>query len=892
MFLFLAMAGLFLAFTPPAWQQTDVINRLVTKLTALNLKFPQEKVYLHLDKPYYAAGDDIWFKAYLVNAHSHAPSTQSRVLYVELITPENTFHSTTVVRLDKGKGHGDIRLPDDLPEGNYRLRAFTSWMQNFDEDHFFHQNITIWSPRKNDLVTAPVFTFKPQPTGDSVLVNLRLMNYQAKPLAQAVFSYSTNFDQKAGTRKTTASADGKSTLRFFMDKNEAQSPKIFLTLEQANGNLNHTIAVPRPQEKLDVQFFPEGGNLVSGLWNTVGFKAIDGNGLGKDVQGAIYDNQGQKVADLKTQKYGMGRTGFIPAANKKYTAKITAGKGAAQEFALPVPQKKGFILSVDSKQPANIRVKFYSLGFDQDSVGKPKALHLVAQVRGEVLYAASSPSAQAVFQVDVPKNKFPSGLVQFTVFSEAGEPLAERLVFVNHSPQVQLTVTPDKPAYKPREKVTLQIQAKDETGAPVAGHFSMAITDQKAVTPAPHAANLVSYLLLSSDLKGHIEDPSYYFSAATPEVAQALDNLLLTQGWRRFVWKDVLQDKSPEINFPAERDIYLSGSVMKVTGQPDAYSDVLVMNHNKVESTIKLQTDDRGKFKFTLASFPDTSSLTVQSGRGVTAAFLTLDSNLPQIQAFPRPPFNLVPSLYSNEVWAYLQRNREQLKLDQFTGRSGILLQQVEVRGKKREEFKPPAGSRHTTADRVIMGSDLPRSMDVLQALQGRVAGLQIKDGQISMRNAGPPLFLLNGSPVDASFIQSVIVSDVEAVEILKPGASSAVYGPQGYNGVIAVTLKKGGGSNDNKNSKPPGLATYQGLFFQKAREFYLPAYDKPETSNVVMPDLRTTLYWNPKIQTDDSGKAEVSFYTADQRATYRTVLEGMTPTGKPGTVSSTFVVK
>jgi TonB-dependent SusC/RagA subfamily outer membrane receptor len=891
--LLLSLAGLLAAFAPPAWQQSDIIGKVVAKLTTLHAKYPQEKVYLHLDKHYYAAGEDVWFKAYLVNAHSHEPSNMSKVLYVELITPDNTFYKTSVIRLDKGKGNGDFALPDDIPEGTYRLRAYTGWMQNFDESFFFHQNITIWSPRKNDLVTSTAFTFKPQPSGDSVLVNLRLLNYQAKPLAQAAFTYSTNFDKKSDSKKVTSSAEGKALLRLYLPHNETKEPKLFLAIEQESGPLNRTIIIPAPQEQLDVQFFPEGGSLVSGHWNLVGFKAVDGNGLGKDVQGGLYNGQGRKVADFKSQKFGMGRVGFIPEAGQRYTARVTLPKAVAQEYALPAVQEKGFILSADGKAAENIRVRFFSLGFNQDSVGKPKTLHLVAQVRGEVLYAASSPTAREVFQVEVPKSKFPSGLVQFTVFNEVGEPLAERLVYVNHAPQVQISVTPDKPAYKPREKVTLQVQAKDETGAPVAGNFSLAITDQKAVTPAPYAASLVSYLLLSSDLKGHVEEPSYYFSSATPEVAQALDNLLLTQGWRRFVWRDILQDKFPQLSFAAEKDLYLSGTVTKISGQPDAYADVMLMNRNNLQSMIKLQTDDRGKFQFSLASFPDTSVITVQAAKGVGIAMLTLDNNLPQIQAYPQVPYAPIPAPYSNEVWAYLQRNREQLKLDQFSGKSGILLRQVEVRGRKQEEFKRPSGSLHTTADRVLRGNELTPGLDIFQALQGRVAGMQVNNGQVSMRGGGAPLFLLDGMTVDAQFIQSINTSQVEAIEILKPGASSAMYGSQGGNGVVAITMKKGGDRDASATTaKMPGTATYQGLYFQKAREFYLPRYDKPDSSNVVMPDLRTTVYWNPKIQTDAAGKAEVTFFAADQKTTYRAILEGMTATGKLGHLTTSFQVK
>ncbi|MGV3539800.1 MAG: TonB-dependent receptor plug domain-containing protein, partial [Rufibacter sp.] len=895
-FLLFSIPVLALVAFVPQWQQADFINRLVAKLTAFHNKYPQEKVYLHLDKPYYAAGEDIWFKAYLVNAHDHTPSLMSRVLYVELITPENTFYKTSVIRLLKGRGNGDFALPDDIPEGLYRLRAFTNWMQNFDEGFFFHQNIHIYNARKTDIATTTAFTYKRQGEGDSVLVNLKLSDYNEKPLAKTVISYSTNYARGASSKKITTGADGKAVLRLYLPDGASTSPKLHYTIEQASGNLNHTIPFPPAQDQLDLQFFPEGGNLVGGLWSTVGFKAVDGNGLGKDVQGAIYDQQGQKVADFKSQKFGMGRVSFIPDASKKYVARLTSPKGKAKDYPLPVPQKKGFILSVDNKSPEVLKVKFYSLGFQADSIGKPKALSMVAQVRGEVLYAASSPTARDVFQVEVPTNKFPSGIVQFTVFSEKGEPLAERVVFVNRGPQVQLTLTPGRPAYKPREKVTMLLEAKDEKGTPVAGTFSLAITDQKAVMPAPNANTIVSHLLLTSDLKGHIEDPGYYFSSAAPEVATALDNLMLTQGWRRFIWQDLLQDKLPKLSYASQKGLYLNGTVSRLTGQPDAYASITLQELTNFNFKLTAVADEKGRFQFPLDSFNDSSKIVVQATKSLIGSALELESGLPQIQVFPQVPFNTVAAPFSNEIWAYLRRNREQLKLDQFSGKSGILLQQVVVKGKKEEE-RPTTSRLYGTPDQVVKGSDLSQNMDIIQSLQGRVAGLQVSGGQVSMRGGGQPLYLLDGMPVDAQFIQSLSPNEVESVEILKPGASSAMYGSQGGNGVIAVNMKRGGagGSGSSSSTGPPklpGSATYQGLFYSKVREFYLPKYDKPDTTNVVMPDLRTTLFWSPKVETDATGKAEITFFAADQKTTYQAILQGMTPAGKLGYLRTSFVVK
>lgn len=203
------------AFTANRWQGHPVLEKILTKLTAYSQSYPQEKVYLHLDKPYYADGDDIWFKAYLVHAATNAPSPFSQVLYVELINAQDSLYQRLVLNLQNGVGHGDFALPDTLADGLYRLRAYTSWMQNFDQDYFFHQSLPIYNPRVADLAPALTFSVDRQPKGDSVQVDLVLKNTKGEPLPQTDFTYHTLLNKRSSSRrKGQTTAQGQSQIRF------------------------------------------------------------------------------------------------------------------------------------------------------------------------------------------------------------------------------------------------------------------------------------------------------------------------------------------------------------------------------------------------------------------------------------------------------------------------------------------------------------------------------------------------------------------------------------------------------------------------------------------------------------------------------------------------------
>ncbi|MBA9075871.1 MG2 domain-containing protein [Rufibacter quisquiliarum] len=869
------------AFAPKQWQDASMLEKILAKLAAFGKNYPQEKVYLHLDKPYYAAGEDIWFSAYLVDAAYHVPSPLSKVLYVELINPQDSVYRRAVVDIQNGFGQGDFALEDTIPAGLYRVRAFTSWMQNKGESYFFHQNVQIWNPRVDGILPAAEFTFKRKGNGDSVLVNLGLSNYKKEALGLLPFTSAIQMGKKtAGKQKGTTNLGGAAQLRFYLPDNEnRQQAQLLLNVQQEGRQIQKVLKIPTATEKIDLQFFPESGELVNGIWSRIGFKAVGANGLGKDVQGEILDETGAKVADFKSQKFGMGRFGMMPQAGKRYEARLQDSKGTVTVYPLPLAKEKGVVMMVDNTKPDKIVARVVLNGFSPTD--RPKLINVVGHSRGRACYSGYSGTGKDMLLLDIPRKTLPAGVIELALFSETGEPLAERLFFMHESQGLQLALTSPKEAYKPREKITMQLQAKDVTGKPVQGRFSVAVTDAKKVEADPQAGNLFTHLLLTSDLQGFVEQPGYYFRSQDTETQIALDNLLLTQGWRRFVWKDVLQEKDVMLAYPLERGLAISGTVQRLSGKPEPGAVVTLLGLKESPLFVMATADAQGKFIFGVKDLTDSAKYVVQARgpKGRSSLNVLLDKGVPLVPVVGRPPYGLPLSLLSDQMWAYLRGNQEQLRLDQLAGKS-ILLNTVEVHGRKEENDEVDLRRGiHSTADRTIKGADLPPGLDIISSLQGRVAGLQVINGEISMRGSQSPLYLLDGMPVDAEQIRMLNSEEVETIDVLKPGPMAAIYGLQGGDGVIAVTLKQG--QSVVGSSRNEGLAAYNGFRYQKVREFYAPRYDQPQ--EVDMPDIRSTLYWNPSVTTNAQGQAEIAFYAADPKTTYRAVAEGLTAQGQLG---------
>jgi TonB-dependent SusC/RagA subfamily outer membrane receptor len=807
-------------------------EKIVAKLDKYRVNTPQEKVYLHFDKPYYMAGETMWFKGYLFDGIYHKIDSVSRIMYVDLINETNGKTIASRILNCDGSTHGDILLPDSLDEGVYQIRAYTNYMRNYSEEFFFHQDFKIYQG----------------------FIKNRLTDTNAKKMTDIA----------------------------------------------------------------DVQFFPEGGNSVVGLDSRIGFKALNILGKGVDIQGFVLDNTKDTVVAFQSEHLGMGVFNYTPEPQKTYTAYVKENDGKYRPFALPYAHEQGFSMAVDNISNKE-KVKVFISNNSPKPADKSSEIVVVAHQRGQLCFMAKGNETQKSFAVTIPKNKIPDdGILQITLMNAKGEPLCERLVFINQNRQINLKITPDKANYKIREKVTVNLEATNADGKPVEGNFSVAVTDASQVIADPHQENLLTYLLLSSDvsnlsgtdyysaLRGNIEQPAYYFDKEIANANRHLDVLMMTQGWRRFVWRDLMTDKEPKITNLLENGLEVSGTALKPNGKvADKVTLTLVIkNDKKVPQFMMETTDSLGRYGFYGLDFFDSTQVFVQGMKQNGGKNLEVTIN----PLKPSPKVRIVKTPYNpmefntQDLAEFLKKANEAIELEKkLKLNKDQMLQEVVVKAKKIEEPDPRKiygrASNTIKVDNILCAG----ATNIFQMIQGRVAGVQVSPngnggysviirGVSSIMGSTEPLYLIDGMPVDADALTSISPCDVDNIDVLK-GAEASIFGSRASNGVISVLTKRGGNNYDYTKDPVSGVTIQKRMGYNVAREFYAPKYDV-NIPDHVRPDYRSTLHWQPNVRTDAGGKASVTYWNTDAKATMRIIAEGVSTQGFVGVGKAEYGVK
>ncbi|WP_375446933.1 TonB-dependent receptor plug domain-containing protein [uncultured Fibrella sp.] len=555
----------------------------------------------------------------------------------------------------------------------------------------------------------------------------------------------------------------------------------------------------------DVQFLPEGGQLVAGLTSRVAFKAVSQTGVSVDVSGFVLDSKKDTIVGFQSQHLGMGTFPLTPETGQTYRAFVrTPGTTSYTSYTMPAPQSMGYLVQIDNlSNKDNIRV-FVSnnmppVATTPESGTAAGMLTVLAQVNGQPVLALRGPASRKQFMVQIPRAKCPEGIVQITLLDPAGRPVSERLVYSDRQERINLTVTPAMPVAGPRKRVDLTVTATDLDGKPVMADLSLAVTDL-AQQPKPKLfeKSLPSYLLLTSDLTGYVEQPGYYFDPANKDRLNKLDLLLMTQGWRRITWDNVLVDSLPPTRYLFDPGLTLSGTVYRGTSKNPAPAIPLTIMVNRKDSTQDLYTlssDEKGRFFLNNANLIDTATVFVQAqktsgGRNFTISLEKLFT--PQIRVV-RPP--LVPSdIAYAELAEFLKRQSDYAAIEaQIRRNREVQLQTVVVKAKRVDPYATQRGI-FSNADVSLKVDDMNSAgaLTIFDILRSRVAGVQVSGGglepTVQIRGASnfsgviEPMFMIDGMSVDKSAISSIMPSDVAYIDVIK-GASAALLGSRGAGG-------------------------------------------------------------------------------------------------------------
>lgn len=755
------------------------------KLDAYYEKYPQQKVYMHLDKQTYYVGENIWFKVYFLDATSHLPSSHSNTLIVEFVNSFGHTSMTRLLKINNGYAHGEFTILDTIPTGLYEIRAYTNWMRNFGDDFFFHRQVTILNPE-----------FSEQLFRDDKLANKKL--------------------KKKSVRKSG---------------------------------------------KTDFQFFPEGGYLINGIESRVAFKAINELGLGVDARGEVFNKKGERITEFSTFYQGMGDFTVKPETNEKYYAMIYLDNDRKEKIYLPEPLNSGYTISTNNRNNEEIIVKIRS------TYNNPEVI-LVGHTRGHSYYTNTIKLESGRADVGIPANLFPTGILNLTLFDQRSESQCERLVFINHQDLLNIDLETDKETYGSRQKVTLEINVRDKDNKPVTGNFSLAVSDHELNNNSvDFNSDISSYLLLVSDLTGRIQNPDYYFEKNTPETRQALDYLMMTQGWRRFIWENVVESVPVKINYPVEKGLSIQGKITReLFNIPLKNLPVTLTIQSGFNDVYYARTNDKGKYFFTLPDYEDTLNVEITATRASGRKNLVI-----HIDETELPESEMLYTSYTREM--------------PITGTNNFRPYEEP----EPDPDNPTLKGIHGEPDNVIYVDDhLSNYNNIFDIIKGRVPGVAVVGNSIQIRGINTfygstdPLYLIDNVPVDASAVAAVNPHDVERIEVLK-GPSAAIYGARGANGVIAIYTKRG-------QFMKKGVLEFQMLGYHRPREFYSPKYGTE--FDYLYPDDRITLFWAPTIITDSLGHAETVFYSSDRKGLFTVHLEGVGPDGNTGAGSSSFIVE
>jgi len=542
--------------------ENEFIRLLKEKFVAYNDYFPQDRVYLHFDKPFYQPGETIWFSAYVRNGTDLKPSVKSDILHVEMIGPKGNIEKSIKIVTKNGKAQGDFSLDEEAAGGLYKVRAYTNWQKNETDTLFFIKELQVQEVILPTLKMKLDFERKAFGAGDQVVARLDVNTNENKALQDYKVKYAAQIDGiKLNEGNAVTDNEGTVFIKFKLpEKLKTNDGLLNIMIDYQGKTESVSRSIPIVLNNIKFTFYPEGGDLVYGLESKVAFKAINEFGKPADVEGQIVDEAGSVLRLFSSYYQGMGAFTIIPKAGKKYYAMITRPEGIKEKYELPEALGRGYVMSADNTKPDGLAI--------QINTTENEELSVVAQMRGKIYYASSYKVVKGKNEFVIPTADFPMGVAQVTLFDSKGVPRAERLAFVNKSKQLNISVTTDKEKYLPREKVKMTITVKDDRGMPMPGNFSLSVVNDQLLSFADDkSGNILSQLFLEQDINEKIEEPAFYFTASD-KADKALDYVMMTSGWRRYTWKQIIENDLPVLSNLGEKAI-ISGTILDAyTGKP------------------------------------------------------------------------------------------------------------------------------------------------------------------------------------------------------------------------------------------------------------------------------------------------------------------------------------
>ncbi len=666
------------------------------------------------------------------------------------------------------------------------------------------------------------------------------------------------------------------------------------------------------EEKLNVRFFPEGGQLVEGVTSQVAFKAESKNEGNIELSGTIYTKEGAEITSFETLHDGMGRFEYTPSAQPAI-AKVDF-QGKKYEFTLPQALPNGYVLSTVNNAGALLVKVSCNAATPQDTL----AVFISHQGRPYV-HQLISCRADAPQEFILPTRKLPAGVLQVSLINRAGNTLCERFVFSNPRAPLQLSAEGLKEVYTPYAPIHCELQVRNAKGEPVSGDVSVSIRDAVRSDYLEYDNNIFTDLLLTSDLKGYIHQPGYYFASPSPRKQTELDILLMVHGWRKYDMSQAISTTPfTPLQLP-EAQLVLNGQV-KSTILKNKLKDIalsVIVKKDDQFITGGTVTDENGRFTIPVEDFEGTTEAVIQTRkvgkeRNKDASIL-IDRNFsPAPRAYGYK--ELHPEWKDLTHWQQKAENFDSLYMDSIRKVEGLyVLDEVEIKSKRRQGSNMATKINEKSIDAYY---DVRRSVDLLRD-NGKIVTtipelMEKLSPQFDWDRSNDKL-TYRQKPI-CYIMDNHILSETETQMMLTE-----------VDGLASIIISKGtGGINDEiiQNTKMSEVTDSTGVDISKldkysvfyliplprrdvlnksqtavlgtrqtviqgythALEYYSPTYPTKELYMDKV-DKRRTLYWNPSVRTDENGKAVIECYNNQYSTPVIIQAETMSKDGQIGSM-------
>ena len=768
------------------------------------------------------------------------------------------------------------QMPESLQQqfNNYQAGAMQEKIFVHTDKTFYLAGETVWFK-----IYAVDASFH-KPAATSSITYIEILNKDLKPVVQSKISM-LNGNGAGSVILPGFLATGNYVLRAYTNWMKNFSPDFYYehTLHIVN-TLKLSPVFPSSKLLSGIQFFPEGGTAMSGLTGKIAFKAADAEGHGLECQGVILNQNNDTITRFQSLHNGMGVFQLKPEKSSSYYALVKLNDSLIKQK-LPDATDHGFTMSVLEEEAGKLKVTVHtSADFNNTSV------YLFAQTRQMVKNIQTSQVKDGEASFIVNKSALGDGISSITIFNQSRQPVCERLVFKRPVEKLAIQAKTDQAVYTTRKPIRIDLSTTNTNSQPLSGNLSMSVFMIDSLQHIPEQS-IITYLYLHSELKGRIESPEYYFTNTDKASDGALDNLLLTQGWRRFKWSDVMDAKKPVFEFlPEIEGPVVNGKIInKLTGAPVAFSGAWLSIPGDDYAFSSATSDAQGVVHFGFRDIYKNNAIVVQPALQKDS-FNRIDINNSYSDKFS-----------SNSLRPLaLSKSQESILVNRSISTQVENTYSIE---RKRQYVKtnPDTTSFYGKPDKQYNLDDFTRFQTMEEVLREFIEDVRVrKEGEkytFKVRNRlfntyfeEDPLIMLDGIPIsDASKIIALDPQKIKRIEVVM---YNYYTGSSVFAGIVNVKSYSGeiGATQIDPNSL---VIEYDGL--QQQREFYSPQYGSKEAEESHIPDFRNVLYWAPWITTGPDGKSQLSFYSSDLKGKFAVVVQGMTPDGLPGKTVTQFEV-